>query len=189
MANYVLFISEEKLKNSTAIGGAVDMDFILPYLKTSQRIYLEPKLGTDLFEALQTKITAGSLTGAYKTLVEDYIMDTLVHFAFYQCLPFLRVRISNNGIGVKTSENLQALTNEEYKDLRQEIVNTAEFYLERMIRYLKHNTASFPEYSSSSGADLSPSKSAFYSGLNLETQRDKRRGLTIDDFLTPDLTD
>ena len=108
MANYVLFISEEKLKNSTAIGGAVDMDFILPYLKTSQRIYLEPKLGTDLFEALQTKITAGSLTGAYKTLVEDYIMDTLVHFAFYQCLPFLRVRISNNGIGVKTSENLQA---------------------------------------------------------------------------------
>ena len=44
--SYVLFISEEKLKNSTAIGGAVDMDFILPYLKTSQRIYLEPKLGT-----------------------------------------------------------------------------------------------------------------------------------------------
>ena len=88
--SYVLFISEEKLKNSTAIGGSVDMDFILPYLKTAQRIYLEPKLGTDLFEALQTKITAGSLTGTYKTLVEDYLMDTLVHYAFYQSLPFLR---------------------------------------------------------------------------------------------------
>lgn len=186
--SYVLFISEEKLKNSTAIGGAVDMDFILPYLKTSQRIYLEPKLGTDLFEALQTKITAGTLAGTYKTLTEDYLMDCLVHFAFYQCLPFLRVRISNNGIGVKTSENLTALTNEEYKDLRQEIINTAEFYLERAIRFMKDNTASLPEYSTNSGSDLSPSKTAYYSGLNLESKRDKRRGLTLDDFLTSDLS-
>ena len=186
--SYVLFISEEKLKNSTAIGGAVDMDFILPYLKTSQRIYLEPKLGTDLYEALQTKITAGSLTGTYKTLVEDYLMDCLVHFAFYQCLPFLRVRISNNGIGVKTSENLQALTNEEYKDLRQEIINTAEFFLERAIRFICNNTAALPEYSTADGADLSPSKTSYYSGLNLEIQRDKKNGLTLDDFLTADLS-
>ena len=115
-------------------------------------------------------------------------MDCLVHFAFYQCLPFLRVRISNNGIGVKTSENLQALTNEEYKDLRQEIINTAEFFLERAIRFICNNTAALPEYSTADGADLSPSKTSYYSGLNLEIQRDKKNGLTLDDFLTADLS-
>ena len=79
---YVLFISENKLKDSTAIGGNVDMEFMLPYIKVAQKKYIETKLGTDLFEALQTKITAGSLTGAYQTLVDDYIQDALVHFAF-----------------------------------------------------------------------------------------------------------
>ena len=102
--SYVLFISEEKIKNSTSLSGSVDMDFILPYIKTSQRMYIEPKLGTDLFEALQTKITAGSLSGIYQTLVDDYIMETLVHYSFYSALPFLRVRVSNNGVGIKTSD-------------------------------------------------------------------------------------
>tara|TARA_Y100000361_G_scaffold30864_1_gene25715 strand:+ start:3054 stop:3623 length:570 start_codon:yes stop_codon:yes gene_type:complete len=185
--SYVLFISEEKIKNSTSLSGSVDMDFILPYIKTSQRMYIEPKLGTDLFEALQSKITAGTLSGTYQTLVDDYIMEALVHFSFYAALPFLRVRVSNNGVGIKTSENIQALTNEEYKDLRQEIINTAEFFLERMVRFIRHNTASLPEYSTSSGADLSPTKSAYYSGMNLETQKDRVKGLTLDDFLTPDL--
>ena len=185
---YVLFISENKIKDSTAIGGNVDMEFMLPYIKISQKKYIETKLGTDLFEALQTKITAGSLTGAYQTLVDDYIQDALVHFAFYECLPFLRFKVSNGNIYSKTSETGTALSTDEAQHLREEIRNTAKFYVQRLIDYIVNNTSSFPEYSTSSGADISPDKDAYYSGINLEINQEDRRGITLDDFLTPDIS-
>ena len=184
---YVLFISENKIKDSTAIGGNVDNEFLLPYIKVAQKKYIETKLGTDLFEALQTKITAGTLTGAYQTLVDDYIQDALVHWSFYEALPFLRYKVMNNNVVSKTAENSTPLTREEAQDLREEIRNTAEFYTERLIDYIKNNTASFPEYTTNTGADVSPDTVNYYSGMNLEYDRNQRRDITLDDFLTPDL--
>jgi len=184
---YVLFISENKIKDSTAIGGSVDVSFLQPYIKIAQKKYIETKLGTDLFEALQTKITAGSLGGAYQTLVDDYIQDALVHFAFYECLPFLRFKVSNGNIYSKNSETGTALSESEANSLREEIRNTAEFYVQRLISHIINNLSSFPEYSTSSGADITPDKDAYYSGINLEINQEDRRGITLDDFLTPDL--
>ena len=184
---YVLFISENKIKDSTAIGGNVDMEFMLPYIKVAQKKYIETKLGTDLFEKLQSDITASSLTGAYQTLVDDYIQDALVHWAFYECLPFLRFKVSNGNIYSKTSETGTALSTDEAQHLREEVRNTAEFYVQRLIDYITNNTSSFPEYSTSSGADISPDKDAYYSGMNLEINQEDKRGITLDDFLTPDL--
>ena len=185
---YVLFISENKLKDSTAIGGNVDMEFMLPYIKVAQKKYIETKLGTDLFEALQTKITAGSLTGAYQTLVDDYIQDALVHFAFYECLPFLRFKVSNGNIYSKTSETGTALSTEEAQHLREEVRNTAEYYTERMIEYICNNNSSFPEYSTNSGADVTPDRNAYYNGMNLERPKQQGTKITLRNFLTPDLT-
>ena len=187
MANYVLFISENKIKDSTALGGNIDADFILPYLKVAQKKYIETKLGTDLFEKLQADITASTLTGVYQTLVDDYIQDALVHYGFYECLPFLRVRVSNTGIGIKTSENLDSISQEEFNLIREQVANTAEFYTERMIEFIRHNTSSLPEYNTSSGSDVSPNTSSYYSGLNLERVPKRHGVITLDDFLTPDL--
>ena len=185
--SYVLFISENKIKDSTAIGGNVSNEFLLPYIRSAQKKYIETKLGTDLFEALQTKITAGSLSGAYETLVDDYIQDALVHWSFYEALPFLRYKVMNNNVVSKTAENSTPLSREEAQDLREEIRNTAEFFTERLILYIKNNTASFPEYTTNTGADVSPDTINYYSGMNLEYDRNARRDITLDDFLTPDL--
>ena len=74
---YVLFISESKLKESTAINLNVDVNILLPYVRQAQKLYVEPKLGTKLTDKLKTEIQAGTLAGAYKTLVDDYIGDML----------------------------------------------------------------------------------------------------------------
>ena len=57
-----------------------------------------------------------------------------------------------------------------------------------MIDYVKNNTSSFPEYSTNSGADVSPDSNAYYNGMNLERPMQKGTKLTLRDFLTPDLT-
>ena len=60
--SYVLFISENKLKQSTAINMNVDVEFLLPYVRQSQKLYIEPLLGTKLYQKLETEISAGNLT-------------------------------------------------------------------------------------------------------------------------------
>ena len=181
---YVLFISEEKLKDSTAINLNVDVNLLLPYVRQAQKLYVEPKLGTDLYEKLKSEITAGTLAGAYKTLVDDYIGDMLPNWAFYHAIPFLRFKIENGNIYSKVSETGTALSTEEAQHLREEIRNTAEYYTERMIDYVRNNTSSFPEYSTNSGADVSPDRNAYYNGMNLERPSGQGTRLTLRNFLT-----
>ena len=189
---FILFISEAKLKDSTAINLQVDTDLLLPYVRQAQKLYVESKLGTQLNEKLKTLIKNGTIGNvgneAYKTLLDEYVGDMLPNWAFYHAIPFLRFKIENGNIYSKTSETGSALSTEEAQHLREEERNTAEYYTERMIEYVKNNTSSFPEYSSNSGADVNPDKNAYYNGMNLEKPRRQGNKLTLRDFLTPDLT-
>jgi hypothetical protein len=185
---YVLFISEAKLKDSTAINLNVDVNLLLPYVRQAQKLYVETKLGTDLTQKLKDLITAGTIGNvgneAYKTLVDDYIGDMLPNWAFYHAIPFLRFKIENGNIYSKTSETGTALSTEEAQHLREEVRNTSEYYTERMIEYVTNNLSSFPEYSTNSGADVSPDRNAYYNGMNLERPSQQGTRLTLRNFLT-----
>ena len=182
--SYVLFISEAKLKDSTAINLNVDIDLLLPYVRQAQKLYVETKLGTDLTQKLKDEITAGTLAGAYKTLVDDYIGDMLPNWAFYHAIPFLRFKIENGNIYSKTSETGTALSTEEAQHLREEVRNTAEYYTERMIDYVCNNTSSLPEYTTSSGSDVKADRNAYYNNMNLERPNQQGTKLTLRNFLT-----
>ena len=56
---YVLFISEAKLKSSTALNLNISTNLLLPYVRQAQKLYVETKLGTDLNQKLKDLITAG----------------------------------------------------------------------------------------------------------------------------------
>ncbi|QDP67564.1 MAG: hypothetical protein GOVbin568_3 [Prokaryotic dsDNA virus sp.] len=182
----VLLISEDTIKKSTTINGNVDVELLLPYIKIAQDIHVQQTLGTDLYDRIQNDIEAGSLAGAYKTLVDTYIQPMLVHYSLYECMPFLSYKIMNKSIVQKLSETSTSASLEDIKYIRNVVLNTAEFYTERLVDYLRHNNSTYPEYNTNTGADMSPEKSAYYSNMNLDKiQRTSR--ITLNDFLTPDL--
>jgi hypothetical protein len=185
--SYVLFISEEKLKDSTAINLNVDPNLLLPYVRQAQKLYVEPKLGTQLTDKLKELITNNTIglpaNAAYKTLLDDYIGDMLPNWAFYHAVPFLRFKIENGNIYSKTSETGNALSTEESQSLREEVSNTAQYYTERLIEYITNNTGLFPEYSTNSGADVNPDRNAYYNGMNLERPMQQGTKLTLRNFL------
>ena len=184
---YVLFISEDKLKDSTAINLNVDVNLLLPYVRQAQKLYVETKLGTDLNQKLKDLIVAGTLgdvaNAAYKTLIDDYIGDMLPNWAFYHAIPFLRFKIENGNIYSKTSETGNSLSTDEAQHLREEVRNTAEYYTERLISYLCNNNSLFPEYSTNTGADVDPDRNAYYNGMNLERPQNQGTRLTLRNFL------
>ena len=180
---YVLFISEEKLKDSTALNLNVDVNILLPFVREAQKLYVETALGTDLTQHLKDQIIAGTLAGADKTLVDEYIGDMLPGYSLYHAIPYLRYKVENANIFSKTSETGSPLTREEAQDLREEILNTASYYRERMISYIRNNTGSFPTYSTNTGADVRASTENYYNGMNLDTPRQGNK-LTLQDFLS-----
>ena len=185
--SYVLFISESKLKDSTALNLNVDVNLLLPYVRQAQKLYVETKLGTDLNNKLKDLIVAGTVGAAgneaYKTLLDDYVGDMLPNWAFYHAIPFLRFKIENGNIYSKISETGTALSTEESQHLREEVRNTAEYYTERMIDYICNNSTLFPEYSTNTGSDVNPSKEAYFNGLHLGTRRNEGTRLTLRNFL------
>ena len=166
---HTLYISATRLKKDSAIGGSVEDDLIMPYILLAQDMNILPILGTDLDAKLKADIQAGSLAGAYKTLVETYIQPALVQFSFVSLVPYLRLRFVNNAVVVMGATDQSSSAS--YEDL-EPVMNTAtdaaEFYRQRAIDYLRNNTSSFSEYSSNSGSDLDPTVNNYFAGINLE---------------------
>ena len=168
---HTLFISATRLKKDTALGGSVDDNLIMPYILLAQDMNILPVLGTDLYEALKTKIQGDSLTGDYKTLMETYIQPALVQFAFAQLAPYLRLRFVNNAVVVMGgTEQSSSATYEDIKPLMDTATDAAQFYRQRLIDYITDKvSATFPEYASNNDAgEMSPTVRNYYAGLNLD---------------------
>lgn len=166
---HTLYISTTRLKKDTAIGGSVDDKLIMPYILLAQDMHILPILGTDLDNKLKTEIQAKTLANDYKTLVEKYIQPTLVQFSFTQLVPYLRLRFVNNAVVVMgATEQSSSASYEDLKPVMDTATNAAEFYRQRLIDYIRENSSLFPEYSTNTGADLSPTQHNYYAGLNLD---------------------
>ena len=168
---HTLFISTDRLKRDSALGGSCDDNLLLPYILMAQDRYILPILGTDLTNKLISDIQGSSLTGNYLTLLQTFIQPALVQFAFATVLPFLRLRMVNNSIVTMSSEQGSSVAHEDLKPLINASMDQGEFYRERLIDYVKSNTSLFPEYSTNQtkDGDISPTTQNYYAGLNLDT--------------------
>ena len=162
---YVLFISEEKLKDSTALNLNVDVNILLPFVREAQKLYVETAIGTQLTQHLKDHIIAGTLSGHYQTLVETYCKPVLIHWAMVEYLPFGAYTISNKGIYKHTSENATNVEKDEVDFLIEKERKTAQYYTNRLIDYLTFNAPSkFSQYYTSSNEDISPDTEADFGG-------------------------
>jgi hypothetical protein len=152
MSKNTLFVSRNDIVKRTPLGGNIDPDKIIPFVKTSQDKYILIILGTVLYDKLQTDIENGTLTGIYRSLVNDYIVDTLVHYAMVEALPFLAYTIANGGI-VKnvSSEQATSPSKNDIDFLLQKELGTAQFYAERLTDYLIAFSQNIPEYLETTG--------------------------------------
>ena len=176
---HTLYISSTRLKKDSAIGGSVDDNLIMPYILLAQDMNILPILGTDLDAKLKSDIQGGSLTGAYKTLVEDFIQPALVQYSFVSLVPYLRLRFVNNAVVVMgATDQSSSASYDDLRPLLDTAENAAEFYRKRCIDYLRNNTSSFSEYSSNTGADLDPTTNNYFAGINLEPTTPRSNRLT-----------
>ena len=163
----VYFVSPARVKRDTALGSTVDEDLIHPFIQIAQDRQIWPALGTRLYDKLKADVAASAVTGAYETLMQDYIQPALTQFVFVELLYVMRLRFSNNSITVADSEVGSSASTTDIKLVKEQATSIAMFYRQRMIDYICDNTDQFPEYSQNTGSDLSPTTRNYFGGLNV----------------------
>jgi hypothetical protein len=146
MSKNTLFISVQSIKDRTGLHANVDEKLVLPEIKTAQDMYILPALGSALYNELQTAVDTATYTQLQTTLLDDYIVDCLIYFVMSELPQGLSFQFYNKGLLRKTGENQESPSMQDMIDVANRYKARAEFYKQRLIKYLKQNNALYPNY-------------------------------------------
>jgi hypothetical protein len=166
----VLFISEATLKAETIIAQNVDPKILVPTIKEAQNIYILPLLGTTLYNDLVTNVSGNTLSEAYTTLLNDYIAPCLVKYSMYECILPLSYKFQNKNVGIKSSEFSQQANIDDLRYLLDFSKSRAEWYAERVSRFLLANNSTYPKYltqENANAATIYPNANNYTNGMYL----------------------
>lgn len=164
MSKNILMISVQMLKDRTAIHDNIDEKLIFPEIKASQDMYILPVCGSALFNKILNDINANTLSGNYKALVDDYIVDTLANYVISELPLGLTYQFWNKGVSQKTTDNSIAPSMSDLFSVASKYKRRAEEYAQRLRLFLRQNAPTlFPEYiNPGSGVDtIIPERQGF----------------------------
>ena len=151
---YALFISRNDIIKNSPLQGAIDADALLPFIRTAQDKYLKNLLGTVLFDFLQTRITANTvstLSAYYQDLLDDYIKNALIWYGCVEYIPFSSIQFKSNGSVKQQSEQGIAPSKSEIDYLLAKALSNADYYALRLQNYLISYSNEIPQYLESVG--------------------------------------
>lgn len=150
-----IFIDESYLKTNSVIDENVSAEYIRPTILEAQDMYIHPFLGTGLYNKLKTDVIASTVTGDYKTLLEDYVQKTLMFYTLVELTPVMVYKYMNKTVAEKNSENSISADQSDINYLMERWRNKAQWYGQRLIDYLCENQTLFPEYTNpGTGQDI-----------------------------------
>lgn len=154
-----LLISEAKLKAFTDINNNLDVDLIKSAIREAQIIDLTRLLGEKLYDKIITEVNNGTISGVYKSLLDDYIQDVLIYYSYYTALEYIYLRPRNNGLlQPQGGDNSLSVDMTVYDKKRQSVINKAEYFAERLVDFLCFNDNLFPEYGTETNEEIYPDK-------------------------------
>lgn len=149
MSLNTLLISDEIIKERTAVHGNIDPKLIYPDIKVAQDMYILPVLGTALYDKLQARVNAADWTGYtdYKTLLDNYIIDALMYYTLAELPQTLGFQFWNKGVVRKQGQDTDLPSMSDLVDISNRYRTRGEWYANRLKLYLIENAnEKFPEY-------------------------------------------
>ena len=164
MAN-AIFVSENWLKTNTPLPTNVDVKEVYPFNKLAQDKYMRDALGDALYNRLCAGLIASNLTADETALIE-LIRPSLAFYILFEAMPFLQTKIKNIGIVTTADDKQTNASRQDFKDLRNDVLSNAEYYMSRVKAYLCNNSSLYPEYNANND-DVNPNHGTpYFSGLH-----------------------
>lgn len=141
-----LLTSAANVKNYSRISASLDDAFIRPVIEVAQFQHILPLLGGGLYDKLIADVAGSSTSGAYLTLLDNYVVPCLVQWTLAEGLEDWHYRIEGGAVGTRQSDKMTAAAEPEINKLQDTARRRARSYAVYAINYICHNAASFPQY-------------------------------------------
>ena len=143
-----LLINYDDILFYTQITGEIDQYRIMPHILNAQILYLEPILGTSLYEKILNLVANDTISGStnYNTLLLQYITPSVVFHTMELFIPLNAFQIADGGTFQFTPSNAQysPLTDIDKIATKYKIVGSK--YDDKLYAYLCKNKDLYPEY-------------------------------------------
>ena len=136
----ILFITPTTIKERTGLHANVDEKLVNPEIMTCQDMYIQPTLGSGLYDKIQTGIEDNTLTNDEQTLLDAYITPCLVYYVLSELPVGISFQFYNKGLIRKSGTDQIDPSVQDMIDVANRYKARAEFYKERLQRYLKEES-------------------------------------------------
>lgn len=175
-----LFISEQYIKDTSYVDENVDVKLLQSNILETQDFRILHILGTNLYNSLKNTASA-SWTTDQRTLVNDYIAPALKYWVLHDGAYLFQFKIMNKGVLKRNAENAESVDINELDRLMDFFKNRAEFYSERITKFLLQNSTTYPLYLNYGGNvdSIAPKMQNYTQGINLGGINAKINGVNI----------
>lgn len=140
-----VLINEAYFKQYSPIPNNYNISDIEPYFKVAEKIWVEPLLGTPLYEDLLEQVNTNTVTEENSTLL--LVLYPFLSFAIvFECLPFLSYHISEVGITKGKSDNSDSVSINDVNYINTHIRSQVEVMKTQLKKFLDDHSDNFPLY-------------------------------------------
>jgi len=159
------FIDEEYIKTNSPIINNVEVSSIVPFIKQVSDGWIQSILGTYFYNYLLAQYTDDELSADEELLV-DKIKQAMVWRITSEVGLSLTLQLTQKGYQKQRGENNEPVALNELAFVTDSYVRNAEFYMERLRKYLTMNKDFYPQFTSKENrdSDLKPTKENLNTG-------------------------
>lgn len=148
-----LLTNLDDILHFTSVNGSIDEYKVNPHILNAQILYLEPILGSDLYEKIIDLVETNAISGEtnYKLLLDDYIIPSLIFHTLELYIPFNSYIIADGGMFQFQPSNADPNPQSEIDRLSNRYRTIGAKYDDKLVKYLCKNSTLFPEYLNNTG--------------------------------------
>ena len=168
-----LLINFDDVLHYTALSGNIDVAKINPHIYNAQILYLEPLLGSSLYEKIISLVNTGDITGstysAYKILLDVYITPSVAFHTVELYIPLNAFQVADGGVYQyqATNSNTTPLVDIDRISNKYKIIGSK--YDSKLDLFLKKNKNDYQEYIFNDGLinkTETTQRTGWYLGIN-----------------------
>jgi hypothetical protein len=148
--SFTPWITQSYLKSLTPISQNVDISEVSNHIETAQLIFTRELLGKLLYDDLNLKFIANSLS-AIETELFDLLKQAIAYRSSEIYIPFASIKIRNKGVIKLSDEYGQQASLDDVKYLRHELKNRSEYFEKQVQNFLYEYNNDFPLWLKSRG--------------------------------------
>ena len=141
----IFLLTSEELKSSGAVNQNLEDIYVEEAIKEAQDVYLREIIGDSLYNTLQNH-TPQAEPDIYDELIEDYVKYFLKYKTLSIVCFIVNFKIRNIGVTQQFSNEVNTATMEDTKSVMNYYNQQADFYANRLTKFLQNNKGNIPEY-------------------------------------------